>query len=56
MYICRRAEPELINLDEGGGSEPKVLDQWWRVHYAPFEVKPVVIEVCESIGLRLILA
>jgi len=40
MYICRQAEPDLIEMDlDGDESEPK-KDQWWRIHYAPFGSNP----------------
>jgi hypothetical protein len=45
MYICRQAEPDLIEMDlDGDGSEPK-KDQWWRIHYAPFGSNPFSVEV-----------
>jgi hypothetical protein len=49
MYICRQAEPDLIEMDlEGDGSEPK-KDQWWRIHYAPFGSNPFSVEVRQLI-------
>ena len=45
MYICRQAEPDLIEMDlDGDESEPK-KDQWWRIHYAPFGSNPFSVEV-----------
>lgn len=45
MYICRRAEPDLIDMDlDSENSEPKNLDQWWKIHYAQFGHSPVSVE------------
>jgi hypothetical protein len=46
MYICRRAEPDLIDMDLDGDAEkaPKG-DQWWRIHYATMGSNPVTVEV-----------
>ncbi|PMD43684.1 hypothetical protein L207DRAFT_510194 [Hyaloscypha variabilis F] len=45
MYICRRAEPDLIDMDLDGDAEkaPKG-DQWWRIHYATMGSNPVTVE------------
>lgn len=40
-YVCQRAEPDLIEL----GEQPKQLDQWWRLAYAPNGEQPVQAEV-----------
>ena len=41
VYVCRRAETDLIEFDD----EPKRLDQWWRLAYRPREEPPVQVEV-----------
>ena len=45
MYICRRAEPDLIDMDLDGDGEKAKGDQWWRIHYAPIGSSPVTVEV-----------
>ncbi|EFZ04424.2 ubiquitin interaction domain-containing protein [Metarhizium robertsii ARSEF 23] len=42
-YVCQRAEPDLIEL----GEQPKQLDQWWRLAYAPNGEQPVQAEKVE---------
>lgn len=42
VYVCQRAEPDLIEL----GEQPKQLDQWWRLAYDPTQEQPVKTEVC----------
>ncbi|TVY42972.1 hypothetical protein LSUB1_G001284 [Lachnellula subtilissima] len=44
MYICRRAEPDLIDIDLDGEEPKSNGDQWWRIHYASFGSNPVTIE------------
>ncbi|KAI5461474.1 hypothetical protein BGZ63DRAFT_356951 [Mariannaea sp. PMI_226] len=41
MYICRRSEANLIELEDEP-SEP--LDQWWRLAFTPDEEQPVKAE------------
>jgi hypothetical protein len=48
MYICRRAEPDLIDMDLDGDSNKVKGDQWWRIHYAPIGSSPVTVEVSRS--------
>lgn len=46
MYICRRAEPDLIDMEaDGDDTGPK--DQWWRINYATTGDKPVTVEVSD---------
>ena len=45
MYICRRAEPDLIDMDLEGDGQKVKDDQWWRIHYAPLGSSPVTVEV-----------
>jgi len=45
MYVCRRAEPDLIDMDLDGDGENAKSDQWWRIHYAPMGASPVTVEV-----------
>jgi hypothetical protein len=45
MYICRRAEPDLIDMDLDGDGTKTEGDQWWRIHYAPVGTSPVTVEV-----------
>ncbi|KAM0332970.1 hypothetical protein ACHAQA_001626 [Verticillium albo-atrum] len=40
MYICRRTEPQLIDVDEN----PQPLDQWWRLAYVAGDEQPVRVE------------
>jgi hypothetical protein len=48
LYICRPAVPELIDIDlESEGSQPKG-DQWWKIHFATSEPKPVNVEVSKA--------
>lgn len=46
MYVCRRPEPDLIDvhLDD---EQPKSNDgQWWRIHFENSSSTPVTVEVC----------
>ncbi|KAG7122333.1 hypothetical protein HYQ44_003231 [Verticillium longisporum] len=43
MYICRRTEPQLIDLEET--AQP--LDQWWRLAYVAGDEQPVQAEKVE---------
>ncbi|KAG7127766.1 hypothetical protein HYQ45_012408 [Verticillium longisporum] len=43
MYICRRTEPQLIDLEEA--AQP--LDQWWRLAYVAGDEQPVQAEKVE---------
>jgi hypothetical protein len=45
MYICRRAEPDLIDMDLDGNGPKVEGDQWWRIHYAASGSSPVTVEV-----------
>ncbi|ROT39217.1 hypothetical protein SODALDRAFT_339648 [Sodiomyces alkalinus F11] len=40
VYVCQRAEPQLIELDE----EPPPADQWWRLAFVPGDEDPVKAE------------
>lgn len=45
MYICRRAEPDLIDMTVDGEEPTGPKDQWWRINYATSGEKPVTVEV-----------
>jgi hypothetical protein len=45
FYICRRAEPDLIDMDLDDEGPKVKADQWWRIHYAPIGSSPVTVEV-----------
>ena len=42
VYICRRAEPDLIDM-EGGNAAP--IDQWWKLAYVADDADPIKVEV-----------
>ncbi|KHO00332.1 ubiquitin interaction domain-containing protein [Metarhizium album ARSEF 1941] len=42
-YVCQRAEPDLIALEE----KPKQLDQWWRLAFVPNGEQPIQAEKVE---------
>lgn len=47
MYICRRSEPDLIDMTDGDEvSSPQ--DQWWKINYATSGEMPVTVEVRRS--------
>lgn len=47
MYICRRAEPDLMDMNLANDGLPtNGGDQWWRINYAPVGSSPVTVEVC----------
>jgi hypothetical protein len=48
MYICKRAELDLIDMDLDSDSPKSDEDQWWRIHYAPVGSSPVTVEVLVS--------
>jgi len=56
MYICRRAEPDLIDMDMDGDGQKENSDQWWRIHYAPIGSSPVTVEVSRSFDLSFTLS
>lgn len=41
VYVCRRAEPDLIEID----GEPQSADQWWRLAYIADDADPIKAEV-----------
>lgn len=43
-YVCKRAEPTLIDFDEA----PTPVDQWWRLSYTAGEAQPAKAEVRET--------
>lgn len=45
MYICRQAEPDLIDMHLGSDDPRPKSDQWWKIHYSSFESSPVHVEV-----------
>lgn len=40
-YVCRRAEPDLIDMGLDEDSKPKE-DQWWRIEYPTSGARPTV--------------
>ncbi|KAG5993302.1 hypothetical protein E4U52_002086 [Claviceps spartinae] len=44
VYVCQRAEPDLIQLE----SESQPVDQWWRLAYRPDDNEPVKTEKIEA--------
>ncbi|KOS21282.1 hypothetical protein ESCO_006709 [Escovopsis weberi] len=45
IYVCQRLERDLIDLED----EPKPVDQWWRLAFAPSDVQqPVKTEKIEA--------
>lgn len=45
VYICKQAEPDLIDMDLESDESQSKGDQWWKIHYAASESKPVHVEV-----------
>jgi len=45
VYICRQAEPSLIDIDLGDDESKSNQEQWWRIHYASLDPNPVSVEV-----------
>jgi hypothetical protein len=45
MYVCRRAEPDLIDIDLDGEAPKSKGDQWWRIHFATSGSNQVTVEV-----------
>ena len=41
VYICRRAEPDLIEMEADSGP----VDQWWKLAYVPDDAEPIKVEV-----------
>lgn len=39
VYVCRRAEPDLIEMGEGDDGSPR--DQWWRLAYVESDQDPL---------------
>lgn len=48
VYLCQRAEPDLIELDGGSSAQ----DQWWKLAYIPKEANPLQVEVISSSRIR----
>ncbi|CZR60074.1 uncharacterized protein PAC_09969 [Phialocephala subalpina] len=44
MYICRRAEGDLIDMETDDGQPKGHIDQWWRINYASWGENPVTVE------------
>lgn len=44
MYVCQRAEPQLIELDD----TPQPIDQWWRLAFVPDDDEPVKTEASNN--------
>lgn len=47
MYICRREEPDLIEMDVDGDEPEGSRDQWWYINYATSGDNPVTVEVSD---------
>lgn len=45
LYLCKRAEPDLIDIDLDGDGPKSNRDQWWRIHFAASGPNPVTVEV-----------
>ena len=45
MYVCRRAEPDLIDIDLDGEAPRSKSDQWWRIYFATSGSNQVTVEV-----------
>ena len=45
VYICRQAEPSLIDIDLGDEESKSSQEQWWRINYASLDPNPVSVEV-----------
>jgi hypothetical protein len=45
LYLCKRAEPDLIDIDLDGDGPVSNRDQWWHIHFATFGPNPVTVEV-----------
>jgi hypothetical protein len=45
MYMCKRAEAKLINIDADEGELVGANEQWWRINYTPGVCTPVAVEV-----------
>lgn len=45
-YLRRQAEPDLIEMDLDA-NESNPMDQWWKVEWAPTELKPILITVSQ---------
>lgn len=44
MYICQRAEGDLIDMDADNNEPKGPIDQWWRINYASWGDNPVTVE------------
>jgi len=53
MFICRQAEPSLIDIDLGDEESADSKDQWWRINYAASDTNPVSIEVRAIVNLYI---
>jgi hypothetical protein len=47
MYVCRRAEPDLMEMD--GASSPPT-DEWWKLGYVTDDDDPIKAEVRENLS------
>lgn len=45
FYLCKRAEPDLIDMDLDDDEPKSNRDQWWRIHFASSGPNPVTVEV-----------
>lgn len=45
MYICRRKESDLIDMELDGDELKGPKDQWWYINYASTGAAPVTVEV-----------
>jgi len=52
MYICRQAEPDLMDMNIDSEDSQASNDQWWRISYEPVDSKPFQIKTTENIVLE----
>jgi len=43
-YVCRQAEPDLIDMDLDADEPVSKRDQWWRIDYATSGPNPITVE------------
>ena len=48
LYLCRQADPVLIDMVLDDGQTGPNPDQWWRIHYATSGSNPVSVEVSKA--------
>ncbi|KAL2760749.1 hypothetical protein ACRALDRAFT_205349 [Sodiomyces alcalophilus JCM 7366] len=50
VYVCQRAEPQLIELDEA----PQPIDQWWRLAFVPTDEEPFTNILTQKVTIELV--